>query len=746
MYSRYQYGESPCFRKIRRDSSDMSWSNDYESFAHTRGYHRNSDGQLNNLDQLYALRAANTAFDRLGRGVSDFRAEGALKSTPMSRIVQTPVSVRYVGPGAPPLTKKSITRRQAPSWDDVSYGSPIISKGYKRGIPGGTTISDNASPAVYHSQNLPLTPQRPSQKLKTVKSVFGANAFGNSPFHLGSRPQSSASKHKLFSSEATEISLTPSLANTPCSSVYRRSSRYNLEAQELAVTKARTECLKQLEHQRLRQAPTSAMESSSLEKSFPKTVRSNPTTVFGDAISSSMSSIKEKKGGFSIKSIGRGIKSLVSKRSKVDVSLPEQQVSSKTVHYGDSSISYADHPEHYTLVEAPSPEMQQSLRHKTSMQEIPVVESRTSSGGYQYTVAQVRRSSSFDDSESTRNPSSSTRDTWEQTASGSDSLYGSSRRPSGHRPLTTLFENQVAQPSSSAGRVGITLERAGPHEFRRPMRTTNNTNASELYNALVQHMGSGGASEASPEEATPTAGVKNWRDTSDRMFTSQPDQRDDVFGKFECPQNIGLSSAHQGYHQRSYSPVSESVYSRDEESTYESTGLSRIAFRQQFPVKSEYMYDNCTPVSRTIQNETSNSQRVEDTVRRIVLDKSEQTTVSEQTVEFSSPSEVSTAIRNNISIEGRKEDRQGLSSIRQLIHKMASISSLRHRLQHKRSTPSILGLRDSNTSDIDQAPKLGSIDAGPGFTVPSRSMENVWKESESSGDSSDRPRSRRDTD
>ncbi|KAL9117318.1 MAG: hypothetical protein Q9187_006148 [Circinaria calcarea] len=305
------------------------------------------------LARRQALTAANIAFERAHDRV--FGSSGADSSMTKGGKDETGVmedgdealhrrqSVRFTGPTAGPSLQRSITRRQAPTItvDPASrLQIPPYTQTQRSSSPHGSLSSATATSKSNDSS---------SRKIRKSRSVFntrktppmvlrrrGSNAEG--PQEQGNRRFSSSSDCKVHTStksQGTVFVCRPNDKGIPT----LQQPEYTHDA---AIQLARDEYLRQLEEQRLRERPSFlSLNNNRSQKSFRRTVRTNSTNGYGNAIASPMSLPLTKPKGIGTKardisiSLKNKLKRMFQKEQTSDPVFPNQQINSQRQHFGD---------------------------------------------------------------------------------------------------------------------------------------------------------------------------------------------------------------------------------------------------------------------------------------------------------------------------------------------------------------------------------------------------------------------------
>ena len=438
-------------------------------------YRDRRPGTAPETPRLQALVAAEHAFLRrkiLPR--TGLRDQYAANQGHTSAATPTTKSIRYVGPGAPMLSRP-ITRRQASSWDNVNYGDsshPI--NGYPRRL---LTPSTSSGTLVFPPPSITTSaPSTPRCKVRKQRSFFGASE-GRTPFFRVGRPRDlrDRSTRGQFSSEDSDITQTSSAPYlndrlpllTGCfsspvdnsardlaiardreesditqasatSHLHDRlllltncfSSPNNTSAQDLAIARAREEYLSQLELHRQRVQESKAGTSNNFSRPLAKTVRTRSTTVYGDGISSAPVfdfQASKKRMNFNFDTIRKGFKSRFFKKPQSLNTMPPQQIQSSTQHYGQAGNEHnADSQDHdgnptnlhpvetannYMPPTRPSSTALESLSLRENAPNLPTVQNTVQAG------TNVQRA--FQTASTHRIPSAESAQTWENEVEGS---------------------------------------------------------------------------------------------------------------------------------------------------------------------------------------------------------------------------------------------------------------------------------------------------------------------------------------
>ena len=305
------------------------------------------------LARRQALTAANIAFERAhdrvfgSSGADSFIAKGGKDDTGVTEdgdeALHRRQSVRFTGPTAGPSLQRSITRRQAPTItvDPASrLQIPPYTQTQRSPSPHGSTSSANATSKSNDSSSRKIRKSRSMfNTRKTPPMVLrrrGSNAEGLQGQE--NRRFSSSSDCKVHTSTRSQGTVFVCRPNDKGIPTLQQPDYTHDEAIQLA----RDEYLRQLEQQRLKERPSFlSLNNNRSQKSFRRTVRTNSTNGYGNAIASPMSLPLTKPRGIGTKardisiSLKNKLKRVFQKEQTSDLVFPNQQINSQRQHFGD---------------------------------------------------------------------------------------------------------------------------------------------------------------------------------------------------------------------------------------------------------------------------------------------------------------------------------------------------------------------------------------------------------------------------
>ena len=477
MYSRRKTQTSSRLRRTQSSSSSYSNSIRFDQSRHVDAA----------IAHLHALKAAEIAFDRSSCTERSRARPDKENIHPVSLGRQQ--SVRYTGPGASPLLKKSITRRHAKGWTDVQFGdtcgtaefdvpgySPLPQRRYLSGRTGKGPVVSSSSASSFRLR-----------KTTSLLSLFG----GRDP---NSAQQRSEIDHYVLqnSTSTRSVSSSPSIPFTPHTLRQKHLFSTGDSSHDRILARAAEEYIRSLNLQSSSEGNRLSERRAYIpSKPFLRTVRTTSTTRFGPAISSQPLSEAQPAMFGKIREFFK--KKLKRKSKPLQISrhghnggdeIPEQQVSAQRPHYQlepDTDQSASSRP-------LPLPDEWHSTRTDLTLHPQAQSSRNTVNPDYQLTTADPEvsdlpardRSDCVRDADSCRQDCQSVerRDfagvpyrnasgtsTWEGTvSSGVGEEAGSSTNDN---RLSTILEDQVYR--SRKGRPPFGRRGLGFHLFEEPL-------------------------------------------------------------------------------------------------------------------------------------------------------------------------------------------------------------------------------------------------------------------------------------
>ena len=439
--------ESPCVRRSRylASSSLASEVDDLpKSFQSAQ-------------QRQHALRAARIAFDRQRRGLS-YPIQRPRVVVGSSRTQ----SVRYVGPNAPPLISKDITRRQVKSWDEVEYGSRTTFAGRSRQDTSQSLSNEADSISKLRCGSYFDDPRPSGSRLRKSKSLFGG-ASGRTITNLPLRQRlsklnSSNGRQCLFRNSepsTTSFRVPPTTRipfTSPLTTPLTRQALSDVDGYHFEMSYT-GEGYAQRDGGEADRAWSRTDFEDSRSQSNIRRRRSSPDlhTSQGSEAPAEESKVKKK--------FKAGWQAMFGRKSTTN-EVPIQQVSSQITHYNSDWIPPA----------APDPQIfNRHVQRIASAEQLPSVHT------YQQQNQTIRVASrsrpDFEGSNPYRQFSQESKDTWERDTTNTEAT---SSRDTASKRLTVLYEDQESKPSSSAGQVGRIRKL---QSFDQPIRSVENYNS-----------------------------------------------------------------------------------------------------------------------------------------------------------------------------------------------------------------------------------------------------------------------------
>ena len=439
----HSHSNSRASSRLRRAKSSSS---DHHSYTRTeQGTHLTAA-----IAHLHALTAAEVAFET-ARGSNKVRERKSTSSI-KNKGVGRNESVRYTGPNASPLFKRSITKRQAKNWDNVQYGKSTKTLEYK---------TEGYSPLLQRDYLTGSTARRPtlsdvsttSTSIRKAKSLLPALGNGSHILQASDcRDERSLSASACQSSECTDIHTLSSLGvvSSPPPSILQNLYSADSPTHNRLLAHSRDQYLQQVtvENLSLHNRAT-ASENRSKSRPFAKTVRTSSANRYGPAISSTSCAPPPRNRLFSMRSARRKLRNLFKKEAPEYDRLPDQQVSAERPHYGFPMRSNDDRLQVWSPPPAPASDVVYRLdaRPETPIRTpVPVLNANRGTP--------VRRDETLKSTDSLASQSEQRRDvsgtsTWERSSIEASYTTAPPDPNKPKRPLTMIQEGQVYQPSSS---------------------------------------------------------------------------------------------------------------------------------------------------------------------------------------------------------------------------------------------------------------------------------------------------------
>ena len=313
-----------------------------------------------------AVAAASLAFERV-MGTSQRERNHSLTACSANdqNVLGRKKSVRFTGPNAAPIQKRSITRRQARTWENISYHEPSSPA---KSRDEGSTFEEKMLFSPAHPRNSPVdsTPLSSYRRLKKSQSMFSPHSTRPGPFFRSARRgETSSRSDQMHTSGITDDSPSNSRQSKALSSAPDTAKRLHHPCpgayeQELVIQKARDEYIRRVETQSLepKSSTASLRTRRQSQKSFRRTVRTNSSSnSYGAAISSQAAPVPEKTRVFNIgpktrkisNSLRDKFRRIFRKTSGSNRSLPSQHIDSQRPHFGNymQESSTSDKAESY---------------------------------------------------------------------------------------------------------------------------------------------------------------------------------------------------------------------------------------------------------------------------------------------------------------------------------------------------------------------------------------------------------------
>lgn len=333
----------------RGDSNASSNLRRAKSTASARGHVAPLDPQRLDpeIARHQALTAANIAFERahdrvFGSNGADSSVIKAKEDTGVAED-QDPAlnrrqSIRFTGPTAGPKLQPSITRRQAPTVtvDPASrLQIPPYTHTQRSSSPHGSSSSATATPKSNGSSSRKIRKSRSMFNTRKTPPMVSRRRGSNAEGQRRLSSSSDCKVHKSTKSQGTVFVCRPGDKGIPA----LQQPDYS---QDAAIQLARDEYLRQLEQQRLKERPSFlSLNNNRRQKSFRRTVRTNSTNSYGNAVASptSLSASKPKGIGTKARDISISLKNKLKRVFQRDHTpetvLPDQQINSQRQHFGD---------------------------------------------------------------------------------------------------------------------------------------------------------------------------------------------------------------------------------------------------------------------------------------------------------------------------------------------------------------------------------------------------------------------------
>ena len=434
--------------RLRRAKSSTSGPSCYHSLERSE-----SSGVT--IAHLQALAAAEIAFDNaqaLGRSNSSRTSE----PPPSEQLLRRSQSVRYTGPNAKPVLKKTITRRQVRGWDEVRFDNfPKTPK----------SNAENSHTAALQNLEHPGQPD-PDVPLSQL-GLTHASDQRDKAFHPPLRESSNmvrcrawgdieltdTSSKVLMKAQQRDIPVSPPVVCPPRFSRHLYSSDSLFHDKVLA--QARYEYLSQLQWRDAEGVETATFSRpSSTRKPFAKTVRSRGISSYGNPIASQVQNTSSKYHSSSVKLKMKKLKGKVwaifHKSEGPEIpAVPNQHVTANRPHYELEPKKDTTAGGEYTLVPAPDNASVLSLYQRDNEPfPTPKQTYQTDSKKPVQRVRSTRSTGSLRSTSSGFRKASAT-STWEQGSVDVKPSYELPQLKDTNKRLTTIKEDQVYRKGSA---------------------------------------------------------------------------------------------------------------------------------------------------------------------------------------------------------------------------------------------------------------------------------------------------------
>ena len=328
----------------------------------------------------HALTAANVAFERANERAMAQEGPIGQDTTSTSNNDCGPKlarrqSVRFTGPTAVPLRNRSITRREAPSYQPYENQLELQSQNIEPSIYSNKmAMAALAQPIGEFGENDNASAPSSYRKLRKAKSMFSPSKTPSAIFGdgiLNTRRHFHRQSLQSFDSYPEPHQVSDPRLRKSYSFLRGVTDRISTSSQQYvttdaAVQLARDQYLRQLEQQRLKEQPSflGLGNRRKTQKAFRRTVRTSSTNSYGSAIASPLASAeppKNKDFGHRARSLSQTIKKKIKrvfKRSSgTEDTIPVQQIKASHPHYGDYILTSDGKEQRYPPVPEPDAEL-----------------------------------------------------------------------------------------------------------------------------------------------------------------------------------------------------------------------------------------------------------------------------------------------------------------------------------------------------------------------------------------------------
>ena len=392
------------------------------------------------------------------------------------KLLRQKQSVRFTGPTASPGQQRPITIREAPAKDTVTLSPTYPELKFQPNEPI-ILIPESALTALPQPNPSPSNPSS-YRKLKKAKSMFTPRKARSLNFSNGTQDSKSSQRQGNTPLSSKNKSNGHSRTQSHGPLFFRdTNTTHHIDEQEYdqdtAIQLARDEYLRQIEQQRLQKRPSFLrLRKHRSEKHFPKTVRTNRTNMYGNAIESNPSLAAESPRSFGSKArdisitLKNKLKRAFQRGGGSNESLPSQQINAQRLHFGDFASASSGIEQEELPVPVPDPEVLNRVKSRpSSPHRMPVHISRASS------PVSIRSVSSRGNRSRTGSRVSSWTNSTAANTLTTQQLLESKR-------LSIIQENGGQhQPSLSIGRK-TSVSRKGYGMFRKPLHFNGKENSS----------------------------------------------------------------------------------------------------------------------------------------------------------------------------------------------------------------------------------------------------------------------------
>lgn len=262
-------------------------------------------------------------------------------------------SIRFAGPSAVKTGGVSITCRTAPTiQEDVKPAHESPSVLGRHMLNEFKALTTPAEQSEYVEENIASQPSS-YRKLRKAQSMYNpgeANSlnFTEHGLRIGGRPNRRSAQSSMSregSSQQLERGLRRSFSFLRGATDRLSTEKDSHKVNDAAIQIARDQFREQIEGQRQKSSPTflDSRKERRVPKPFRRTVRSNATNKYGNAVQSpSTQDLANKPKGFNERARGasqtlrRAIRKVFGRSPSKDNLLPAQQLSAENPHYGSS--------------------------------------------------------------------------------------------------------------------------------------------------------------------------------------------------------------------------------------------------------------------------------------------------------------------------------------------------------------------------------------------------------------------------